>query len=317
MYREIRQIDEKKVWHPRAIESLTHKQLKKIIRSSLFLKEKFTAVGDFEKLKARLVAGGHMQDKSIYEDVSSPTVSTAATFLVAAIAAQEHRHVATLDIGGAYLNASMKEHEVLMRLDPKLAMILTKIRPDYKQFLDKDGTLVVQLDKALYGCVESARLWYDHLRKTLESMGFVANPCDICTFNKGTLEHGDQCTVILHVDDLMITCKQAQVIDEVMAAITEVYKEVKVKRGAVHSYLGMTFDFTTPGQVKVSQEGYVQDLMQAYSVTGRAQSPAGENLFAVNDEATKLSKSDAEAFQPSCCICPNARGPTSSLLSYS
>jgi len=188
-----------------------------------------------------------MQDKSIYEDVSSPTVSTAETFLVAAIAAQEHRHVATLDIGGAYLNASMKEHEVLMRLEPKLAMLLTKIRPDYKRFLDKDGTLVVQLDKALYGCVESARLWYDHLRKTLESMGFVANPYDICAFNKGTLEHGDQCTVILHVDDLMITCKQAQVIDEVVAAITEVYKEVKVKRGAVHSYLGMTFDFTTPG----------------------------------------------------------------------
>ncbi len=158
MYREIRQIDAKKVWHPRAIESLTRKQLKKVIRSSLFTKEKFTSTGAFEKRKARLVAGGHMQDKSIYDDVSSPTVSTAATFLVAAIAAQEHRHVATLDIGGAYLNASMKENEVLMRLDPKLAMILTKIRPDYKPFLDADGTLVVQLDKALYGCVESARL---------------------------------------------------------------------------------------------------------------------------------------------------------------
>ena len=61
-----------------------------------------------------------MQDKSIYEDVSSPTVSTAASFLVAAIAAQEHRHVVTLDIRGAYLNASMKEHEVLMCLTPNL-----------------------------------------------------------------------------------------------------------------------------------------------------------------------------------------------------
>ena len=162
------------MWHPRAIESLTRKQLKKVTRSSLFIKEKFTSTGAFEKLKARLVAGGHMQDKSIYDDVSSPTVSTAATFLVAAIAAQEDRHVATLDIGGAYLNASMKEHEVLMRLDPKLAMILTKIRPDCKPFLDADGTIVVQLDKALYGCVESARLWYDHLRKTLEAMGFQA-----------------------------------------------------------------------------------------------------------------------------------------------
>jgi hypothetical protein len=296
MYREIRQIDAKKVWHPRAIESLTRKQLKKVIRSSLFIKEKFTSTGAFEKLKARLVAGGHMQDKSIYDDVSSPTVSTAATFLVAAIAAQEHRHVATLDIGGAYLNASMKEHEVLMRLDPKLAMILTKIRPDYKPFLDADGTMVVQLDKALYGCVESARLWYDHLRKTLEAMGFQANPHDICTFNKGSVQAGDQCTIILHVDDLMVTSKQQAVVDKVVADIVAVYKEVTVNRGAVHSYLGMTFDFTVPGQVKVSQEGYVQDLIKAYDVTGRAQSPAGDNLFAVNEDAEKLSKSETEAF---------------------
>ena len=176
MYREIRQLDDKKVFHPRAVEGLTRKQLKKVIRSSLFLKEKYNPAGLFEKLKARLVAGGHMQDRSLYDDVSSPTVSTETVFLVAAIAAQEKRHVVTLDIGGAYLNASMKEHEVIMRLDAKLAMILTQIRPDYIPFLDKDGSMVVQLDKALYGCVESAKLWYEHLRKTLESLGFVVNP---------------------------------------------------------------------------------------------------------------------------------------------
>ena len=57
----------------------------------------------------------------MYEDISSPTVATSAVFAVAAIAAQERRHVMTMDIGGAYLNASMKEHEVLMKLDDKLA----------------------------------------------------------------------------------------------------------------------------------------------------------------------------------------------------
>jgi len=31
-------------------------------------------------------------------------------------------------------------------------------------------------------------------------------------------------------------------------------------------------------------------------VTGSAQSPAGENLFAVNEDAEKLSKSETEAF---------------------
>ena len=98
------QMDKKHVFHPRDPKTLTRKQLKAVIRSSIFLKEKYLPSGEFEKLKARLVAGGHMQDKSLYEDISSPTVSTSAVFAVAAIAAKEKRHVVTLDIGGAYLN---------------------------------------------------------------------------------------------------------------------------------------------------------------------------------------------------------------------
>ena len=46
----------------------------------------------------------------------------------------------------------------------------------------------------------------------------------------------------------------------------------------------------------MSQEGYVQDLIKAYDVNGRAQSPAGENLFSVNEDAEKLSKSETETF---------------------
>lgn len=50
------------------------KQLKKVIRSSMFLTEKFTASGEFDKLKARLVAGGDGQDKTLYDNLSSPGV---------------------------------------------------------------------------------------------------------------------------------------------------------------------------------------------------------------------------------------------------
>ncbi len=84
--------------------------------------------------------------------------------------------------------------------------------------------MVVQLDKALYGCVESAKLWYDHLRKTLESLGFTVNPHDICVFNKGDVKDGTQCTIALHVNDLTITCKNKAIIDIVVADIIGVYK---------------------------------------------------------------------------------------------
>ena len=44
-----------------------------------------------KKVKARLVAGGDQQDKSIYtlDETSSPTVSTAAVLVTMAIAAHE------------------------------------------------------------------------------------------------------------------------------------------------------------------------------------------------------------------------------------
>ena len=143
-----------------------------------------------------------MQYKSLYQDISSPTVSTSAVFAVAAIAAKGKQHAVTLDIGGAYLNASMKEREVLIRLDDKMAMILIKIRLEYEKLLNKDGSMIVQLDKALHGCMESAKLWYHHLRKIFESLGFTANPCYICVSNKGDVKDGMQCTITLRCDDV-------------------------------------------------------------------------------------------------------------------
>ena len=226
MYRELRQMVDKSVWDPVQRRRLSSKQLRSVIRSSMFLKEKFLPSGDFDKLKARLVAGGDMQDKSIYDDISSPTVSTQAAFMVAGIAAQEGRHVATVDITGAYLNANMGEHEVFMRLDPKMSMILTKIDASYEDFLNDDGTLIVKLNKALYGCIESAKLWYDHLCKSLEDMGFVRNALDFCVFNRLTT-CGKQCTVIVHVDDLKITCVEESEVDKVVAGIQAIYKDIK------------------------------------------------------------------------------------------
>jgi hypothetical protein len=100
--KELKQHLTKGTWHPVAPGEASGHQ---IIRSHMFLKEKFLADGTFDKLKARLVAGGDMQDRNLYDDVSSPTASITSLLMVAAIAAREKRHVYTLDIGGAYLNA--------------------------------------------------------------------------------------------------------------------------------------------------------------------------------------------------------------------
>ncbi len=91
----------------------------KLIRSKMFLKEKFSADGQFEKLKARLVAGGHQQDRSSYtlEETSSPTVSTTSLFTLLALKKDKDK-VVTVDIKSAYLNASMSDRVILMKMEP-------------------------------------------------------------------------------------------------------------------------------------------------------------------------------------------------------
>ena len=73
--KELKQLVDKGVWEVVDKDHLSQKQLKSVITSSMFLKEKFNGDGTFDKLKARLVAGGDGQDRSLYDNLSSPTVS--------------------------------------------------------------------------------------------------------------------------------------------------------------------------------------------------------------------------------------------------
>jgi Reverse transcriptase (RNA-dependent DNA polymerase) len=106
------------VWTAVRVPSLSATERGRIIRSSMFLKMKTHPDGTFDKYKARLVAGGDMQDKKLYDNLSSPTVSTSSVVAIIAIAAHEKRRAAVVDIGSAFLNATMSGSvAVHMRLD--------------------------------------------------------------------------------------------------------------------------------------------------------------------------------------------------------
>jgi dihydroxyacetone kinase DhaKLM complex PTS-EIIA-like component DhaM len=102
----------------------------------MFLKEKLLLE---PKLKARFVAGGRMQDRTVHsaDETSSPSVSSSALYIVATIAAREGRKVRTMDIGSAYLNAEIKR-EVIMVIQPSLTKILCSIAPGYSKFMRED-----------------------------------------------------------------------------------------------------------------------------------------------------------------------------------
>ena len=59
----------------------------------MFMKRKNNPDGSFQKLKSRLVAGGDQQNKELYDDLSSPTVSTSAVLTMPTV---EHTRRDTL-----------------------------------------------------------------------------------------------------------------------------------------------------------------------------------------------------------------------------
>ena len=259
---ELRQLlREKKALAPVHRGDLSARQLKKVIRSLMFLKTKFDGLGRFEKIKARLVANGKQQDRELYPDTYSPTVALQSVLMCLTLAAAEGRKVCAIDIGGAYLNAdrnSAEGEEVIMGLEPMLVAILGKVAPEIKPFVDEKGRLLVKLNKAMYGTLDAAKIWYDKLTGVLRTMGFVPNEVDPCVLNKTV--RGKQCTILLYVDDLLVTCKDPSAILEVIASLEQAFEgDVKACHDKDLSYLGMHLKIEG-GCVTVSTDSTCVDI---------------------------------------------------------
>jgi len=216
--------------------------------------------------------------------------------ITAGIAAHEGRVVKVGDVPGAYLNSPMKM-KVLMLIDKVNVDILIKIDPTYEQFRRPDGCIVVVLKKALYGCVESANLWHEHLSKTLNTNGFTINPYDDCIFNK-IMKSGNQCTICVYVDDLMVTSKLESDVDEAFSYLAEVYGPITITSGDKQSYLGMMFDFSIQGKVSISMSGYIEEILSYTKVraSDKAITPATAKLFDIDEKSRLLNETDKFGF---------------------
>jgi hypothetical protein len=261
----------------------------KAISSQLLVNEKRDAAGNFLRMKARLVAGGHQQDREIYTDVSAPTVSTTAVLALCAEHAAQRHHIDVVDIGTAYLNADMSGPDVYMRIGADISPFAVEIMPELANFLDGQKRLLVRLNKALYGCIQSARLWHEKLSKELLNLGFVRDPEEECIFRRPGI------TVATYVDDLFIFSKSKEIADVFISEIRSVFNEITVRRGPSVDYLGMNITFSGTTAI-ITMNGYIGDLLRDYGeVKGRFPTPATADLF-TKDEASPVASDERDFF---------------------
>jgi hypothetical protein len=232
------------------------------------------------------------------DETSSPTVSADALMLSLLIDAHEQRDVATADVAGAYLHAEMEDF-TLLKMEGESVDIMCDVCEDYRKYVCVENgkkVLYLKLLKALYGCVQSALLWYELFSSTLQVAGYELNPYDTCVANK--MIDGKQCTIAWYVDDNKISHVDDKVVTRTIEMIEWRFGKMTVTRGKEHIFLGMNITFHDDGTVSVKMKEYIKEAIDDFGedIVRSAATPAKKNLFDVDENAEPLSRKKSENF---------------------
>ena len=291
--KELKQLIDTKTWVYLRDEKDASKSVHtKETPSSMFLKPKYDARGTFLLWKARLVDGGHMTDPLRYEPMekTAPTTTLEVVMALLAIARAKKYSIEGFDVPSAYLNASLKPGRFhKMRIGKKISNLLVQVDKTAQQYLMKDGTLLVEIRKSLYGLPEAAQLWYEYLSGALRNGGYTSCPYDPCLFirRKGS----DVSMIGIYVDDCLHIYKGEGMKRDLYAALRDAnlqgLKVEELKPGSPISFLGLNIMRSKENMdIKVNQFGYLANILEEYEEDFenlRPQpNPSDENVFRPN-----------------------------------
>ena len=212
---------------------------------------KFGADGEVLRYKARYVAKGFTQKMGRdYHETFSPTVRLSTIRCVIAYAAQLGCDVQQMDIKTAFLNAPIEEN------------IYVRQPEGFEKYDDKGNVLFCKLKKSLYGLKQAGRNWYLTMSGYLLDLGFIASKNDHCLFIRhvGVLSS----FICLWVDDLIYFSTESD--------FDTTFKSEIKKRFIISDhlrlcwFLGMKVEFGTAGEISLSQEQYICDLLLKFEM---------------------------------------------------
>ena len=157
------------------------------------------------------------------------------------------------------INSGMNMN-VFMLIPTLIAKYYTELSSDSRQYLQKDGSLLVRLKKALYGCKQSARLWNERLTEFLKQIGFVQNQKDPCVFSK--LIDNVPITLGFHVDDGIIIRRSKSNISWFKVQMRKECGDISVHAEDDFEILGMRMQRNMDGSLEVLMEDKIEGVLE-------------------------------------------------------
>ena len=300
---ELKQLDVgafpgKPVVEPIEYNSLTKEELRSALEAVSLIKEKRSG-----KMKGRVCANGSRQRRYLKADesVASPTVSTEGLLTSFIIDAHEEREVGTFDIPGAYLHADMVHEEgkrVILVLRDEFVDYMILANPKYENYVKTirgRKVLYLKVLRAIYGCIQSALLWYELFSNTLKDMGFVINPYDRCIANK--MIGNEQCTILWYVDDAKVSHKDPNVVRQVISEIEKHFGKMDVTYGSHHEYLGMKMTLKDK-KLTIDMRDQIKEIIDDFpeEISGQVSSPAAKHLYDIDETKDVLDDVKRDIF---------------------
>ena len=223
---------------------------KNILRGKWVFDDKRDESGRIIKFKARFVAMGFTQKYGVDYQETFAGVMVGKSFRIMLVILNEDptHELEHWDVKMAFTQATLEED--IYMFQPEL-------------FEDKPDKQVCKLRKSLYGLKQSAKNWGDLLRDMLKSSGFTPLFSDPCVHLSKVGE--GWCVVSTHVDDIFILFNvSGKVLRDRL--FKEVSSRVEVDNLGPVSWALKTniLRDRVNGVIKISQEGYINQLLQKY-----------------------------------------------------
>lgn len=247
-----------------------------LIKGKFVLTEKFDALKNIQKKKARLVARGFSQRKGVdYFETFSPVIRSTSIRVLMALAVKNEMVVHQMDVVTAYLNGELDEKiymEIPEMFKENMNEIVKKENLDVKikntakcwlKNLDKDTRKVCLLKKSLYGLKQSGRQWYFKLDKELETLGFQRTNADPCIYiQKINL---DTVIIAVYVDDILLISNNE---DHIKSMKYELNKKFEMKDlGRINNCLGIEFKQSEDRKtITMCQEKYSREILKRFGM---------------------------------------------------
>ena len=124
-----------------------------------------------------------------------------------------------------------------MKLRGDFVDIMCQVNPYYEQHVryeNGEKVLYILVIREIYGCIESALLWYNLFSTTIQGLVFEIKTYHKCVANK--VLKVTQCTIAWYVDDNKLLHTNPEVISYIINEVKKSYGELSVVRGKKHTF---------------------------------------------------------------------------------